>query len=154
MFCAAEPISPPSQEVRGDGRTFVFRLDGEDSAAYRWSGTTSSTTDTDTDCTSNNTGSNKTRSELEKESTVNQFVVAGHDYLAVGAGQALGSNALRIDADLASCYAGPSDTFANPPLAPEELMQPFMIGKLSFRGCCCGMLVKNEFCYSYSTIIL
>ena len=87
----------------------MFRLSGSSSAEYRWTCSLPSSTP----------GINSTKE---------QFIVASHDYLAIGGGSAEGSNALRIDADLATCFAGPSDTFANPPLAPEEVTQPFMIG--------------------------
>lgn len=107
-------MSPPSKEVRGDGLTFVFRLDGTATRAYRWAG-----------------GGDEHSEEGVQSSTVNQFLVCSEDYLAVGGGSAEGSNALRISADLSTCSAGPSDTFSNPPLAPEEALQPFMLGECS-----------------------
>ena len=100
------PVSPPSKDVRGDGATFVFRLSGSDSRAFKW---------------------NSSDSEL---ATHNQFIIATADYLAIGGSSAHASNAIRVDADLSTCCAGPSDTFNNPPLAPEESIQPFIIGKL------------------------
>jgi hypothetical protein len=94
--------------------TFIFRLDGEASTAYRWTG--------------HEDQKISAKSPTELCSTRNQFLVASYEYLAVGGGSALGSNAIRIDSDLATCFAGPSDTFSNPPLAPEEEIQPFSIG--------------------------
>jgi len=116
------PLSPPSKEVRGDGMVFIFRLDGDNSAVYWWTGL-------------NKEGEKElacTESSLttEPSSTTDQFLVAAHDYIAVGGSSIHGANALRIDEDLAKCFAGPSDTFANPPLAPEEEVQPFDIDEL------------------------
>jgi hypothetical protein len=120
--------------VRGDGLTFVFRLDGEASVVYRWTRASQKKGEGEEEgeggggsmVSSASPGSERTE---EVDSTSDQFLVAAHDYLSVGGGRALGSNALRIDADLASCFAGPSDTFSNPPLAPEESIQPFAIGE-------------------------
>lgn len=118
------PVSPPSKDVRGDGLTFVFRLDGNATVAYRWTQHVSG--DGSVVQGGHVATDSATRTSL---STVDQFIVAAHGYLAVGGGSAEGSNALRLDEDLSTCFAGPSDTFRNPPLAPEEQLQPFSIGE-------------------------
>jgi hypothetical protein len=51
-------------------------------------------------------------------------VVSCRDYIAIGAAAALGTNALRLDGDLRFCSSGPSDTFQNPCLVPEEDLYP------------------------------
>jgi hypothetical protein len=58
------------------------------------------------------------------QETRNQYVVSCYDYIAIGAAAALGTNALRLDGDLRFCSSGPSDTFQNPCLAPEEDLYP------------------------------
>lgn len=111
------PLSPPSSSVRGDGAMFVFRLEGDASRAFHWAGAAA---------------------ESGEGSTREQFLVATRCYLAIGGAEESGSNALRIDSDLAMCSAGQSDTFCNPPLAPEERMQPFFIGELELLQLCRG----------------
>ena len=124
------PISPPSNTVRGNGTTLVFRLSGDTSACYRWEGE----------------GGGK-QSPLNplledgialRSSTRDQFVMCTDDCIMLGGSAEHGTNALRIDHELKTCASGPSDTFANPPLAPEEFVQPFIIGQ------CCIRVAKYE----------
>ena len=75
------PISPPTTSVRGDGRCFIFRLDGELSAAYRWTPPESG------DVT---------------DSTYSQFAICCNDYMAFGGSKVHGTNAIRIAGDLAT----------------------------------------------------
>lgn len=56
-------------------------------------------------------------------------MVSCRDYIAIGAAAALGTNALRLDSDLRFCSSGPSDTFQNPCLAPEEDLYPTIGGE-------------------------
>ena len=81
------PISPPSNEVRGNGECFFFRLDGNSPCAYRW--------------------------EMQKPVSMNaithvQFAVCSKSFLSFGASDKHGTNALRINQDLTSGFAGMS----------------------------------------------
>ncbi|CAE7450156.1 TLDC2, partial [Symbiodinium microadriaticum] len=120
------PISPPSNSVRGNGTTFVFRLCGDTSASYRWDGEESSGV-------VNPLVGNLVSS---RSSTRDQFVMCTEDCIMLGGSAEHGTNALRIDHELKTCASGPSDTYRNPPLAPEEFVQPFVIGELEVL---CGM---------------
>ena len=75
------PISPPSMNIRGDGRCFVFRLDGELAAAYRWT---------------------PPESGDVLDTTYTQFAICGNDYMAFGGSKTYGTNAIRIAGDLAT----------------------------------------------------
>jgi len=107
------PISPPSNDIRGNGTAFVFRLSGDTSACYRWEPMQ---------------GSDRQDGTLSAAHA--QFALCATDYIIVGGSAFHGTNALRIDSELKTCYSGPSDTYGNPPLAPEERIQPFVIGDL------------------------
>lgn len=99
VFGAFSPtsISPPSKFVRGNGEVFVFRL-SPPAAVYRWV---------------------RIPSEANK-ATRNQFIVSTMMFLAFGASEENACNAIRLDSDLQNCSSGYSDTYMNPPLAPEE----------------------------------
>lgn len=101
-------MSPPSSVVRGTGLTFVCRLNGELAACYRWNA----------------------KGEAEDRATVHQFAMCREDCIIFGGSAEHATNAIRIDAELKTCYCGPSDTFNNPALAPEEPVQPFIIEEL------------------------
>ena len=109
------PISPPSNTVRGDGTTLVFRLSGDTSACYRWAG--------------EGGGTPGSVNPLLRSSTQDQFVMCTDSFIILGGSAEHGTNALRIDHELKTCASGPTDTFASPPLAPEEFVQPFIIGQ-------------------------
>lgn len=95
-------LSPPSNRIRGNGECFVFRLSSP-AAAYKW---------VHNPAVKNN-----------KQSCYNQFVVSSHRYIAFGASTDGSNNAIRIDSDLRTCDSGPSDTFQNEHLIPEELVE-------------------------------
>ena len=96
MFMST-PISPPDNNVRGDGLCFCFRLDGYDAGCYRWVGQTK-------DCVE------------VLSSTEMQIAVCSNSYMAFGGSGKYGTNALRLNSDLMQCDTGHSDTFCNPPL--------------------------------------
>jgi len=96
-------LSPPSRVVRGDGECFVFRLSGPSSqtaVAYKWF---------------HNPVKNK-----QGHNTSEQFLVATREYISFGASHEHGTNALRLDGDLLTCSSGPSDTYHNLSLTPDE----------------------------------
>jgi hypothetical protein len=94
-------ISPPSGEIRGDGNSFVCRLDGPDAACYRWIG-------------------KDKNEELQHKFTNNQFGVFSEKNIMIGGSREKGENAIFIDSDLSTCFFGVSDTFGNPQLAPND----------------------------------
>jgi hypothetical protein len=129
-------ISPPSQRVRGDGRSFVFRLDGQNAQCYKWThrsrqhGATGagSVPVTGADASGPETGPE--RDDISGEALAHQqFAVCSINYIIIGGSAVHGTNALRLDSDLRSCFCGPSDTFENEPLVPEEETQPFAVGE-------------------------
>jgi hypothetical protein len=107
------PISPPSNNVRGNGTAFCFRLYGDTSACYRWESHT------------------KLPVAEGTAATRDQFALCTEQGIIIGGSASHGTNALRIDAELMTCYSGYSDTYSNPPLAPEEEVQPFVVGACS-----------------------
>mmetsp|Transcript_2692 Transcript_2692/g.4044 ORF Transcript_2692/g.4044 Transcript_2692/m.4044 type:complete len:538 (+) Transcript_2692:191-1804(+) len=118
-------LSPPSKKLRGNGLTCCFRLRGIDIDCYRWRHTRSALNNSDDPETS------------ESDSTHQQFAICTAEYIIFGGSAKHGTNAIRIDSDLRTCYCGPSDTYNNPPLAPEEQIQPFAIDELEvFCGPC------------------
>ena len=68
--------------------------------------------------------------------THQQFAVCSIHYIIFGGSSKEGTNALRIDEDLKTCFCGPSDTFDNEPLLMEEPLQPFIVGKQDLTVCC------------------
>ena len=58
-----------------------------------------------------------------------QYCVCSDDSIIIGGSVAHGTNAIRICRDLKTCSCGPSDTYDNPSLIPEET-DPFTIGKI------------------------
>lgn len=114
-------MSPPSQKVRGDGRSFIFRLDSSNPRCYKWShrgklGINSELTESD---------------EISSTSLAHQqFAVCSISGIIIGGSSSHGTNALRLDSELRTCYCGPSDTYDNEPLAPEEETQPFAVGEI------------------------
>lgn len=104
-FYLNSPISPPSTDVRGDGLTLIFRLDGPNAACYRWALQRSAVG----------------RDGREVDDFIrHQFAVCSEQMITIGGSQRYATNAIRIDADLNIGHSGPSDTFANPGLVPEE----------------------------------
>jgi hypothetical protein len=104
-------VSPPSVDVRGDGDCFCFRLEGPNAAKYPWK-------------------SPEEKIGTSDISTTSQFAHCTHDYMAFGGSQELCTNAIRIDSDLLSASTGPSDTYDNPCLVPEEKANPFRVGDI------------------------
>ena len=103
-------ISPPSDNIRGDGNCFVCRLDGSNAACYRW------------------IGKSGHRPAHQSKFTENQFAIFNKSYVMIGGSEDLAENALFIDADLSTCLFGASDTFGNPCLATNGLNgQPAII---------------------------
>mmetsp|Transcript_16787 Transcript_16787/g.25232 ORF Transcript_16787/g.25232 Transcript_16787/m.25232 type:complete len:518 (+) Transcript_16787:161-1714(+) len=102
------PIAPPSMDVRGDGQCFCFRLDGPNAAKFPWT-------------------SPEEKIGSSTLVTATQFAHCTPTYMAFGGSNQHGTNALRIDSDLSQASSGPSDTYDNPPLAPEEPRQPFQV---------------------------
>lgn len=103
------PISPPSNNVKGDGTCFVFRLDGPHTGCYRWF---------------DHHGKSDI-SELNANSTTLQYIVCNDSGITVGGSKAHATNAIRLDHGLTKCTSGVSDTYGNPPLIPEEKKQPY-----------------------------
>jgi hypothetical protein len=132
-------ISPPSQRVRGDGRTFVFRLDGQNAQCYKWthrSRQQGAAGAGSVPVTGAAASGPETETGTEKDDIISgealahqQFAVCSINYLIIGGSAVHGTNALRLDSDLRSCFCGPSDTFENEPLVPEEETQPFAVGE-------------------------
>jgi hypothetical protein len=119
-------MSPPSPDVRGDGRAFVFRLDGDNAGYYKWDNRSSS---------SGRGGEMVPYGNMMVSSmgqAHQQFAICTREYIMIGGSSVYGTNALRVDAELQTCFSGPSDTFNNPALVPEETRQPFVIGKSCF----------------------
>ena len=56
----------------------------------------------------------------DTSSTLHQFALGTKTFLAFGASHSQGMNALRLTHDLTVGSSGPSDTFGNPCLVPEE----------------------------------
>lgn len=117
------PISPPSQRIRGDGRTFIFRLDGQHAKCFKWRYHAHLD---DSEASEMTSGSALTHQ---------QFAVCSIHYIIFGGSSKEGTNALRIDEDLKTCFCGPSDTFDNEPLLMEEPLQPFIVGKQDLTVC-------------------
>lgn len=104
----SEKISPPSMNVRGDGQCFCFRLDGANAAKYPWAAA-------------------EDKIGVGNSATQSQFAHCTHTYMAFGGSAKLGTNALRIEGSLTQVSSGPSDTYNNPPLVPEEVKQNFEV---------------------------
>mmetsp|Transcript_16939 Transcript_16939/g.25557 ORF Transcript_16939/g.25557 Transcript_16939/m.25557 type:complete len:531 (+) Transcript_16939:174-1766(+) len=111
------PMSPPSTNVRGDGECFCFRLDGPNSACYRWALGPDS-------CPLLEKGVYK------GSATYYQFAVCSDQFMSFGGSSIHGTNAIRISSDLITCSSGHSDTYNNPPLTPDEPDDPFQIAEL------------------------
>jgi hypothetical protein len=115
----ASAISPPSGAVRGDGNSFVCRLDGPEAGCYRWVGkkdlshgsASSSSLDSGPGSPSPSPGVSFTR---------NQFGVFKDDCIMIGGSELKGENALYLSGDLSTVVFGASDTFGNAPLAAHD----------------------------------
>lgn len=116
-------VSPPSVDVRGDGDCFCFRLDGPNAAKYPWKPP-------------------EEKIGMSDISTTSQFAHCTNNYMAFGGSQEFCTNAIRIDSDLLSASAGPSDTYDNPCLVPEEKSNPFALGDIEVF---CGRSLVNKF---------
>jgi hypothetical protein len=88
-----------------------FRLEGPNAAKYPWK-------------------SPEEKIGTSDISTTSQFAHCTHDYMAFGGSQEHCTNAIRIDSDLLSASTGPSDTYDNPCLVPEEKANPFRVGDI------------------------
>ena len=104
-------VSPPSVDVRGDGDCFCFRLDGPNAAKFPWKPP-------------------EEKIGMSDVATTSQFAHCTHEYMAFGGSQEFCTNAIRIDSDLLSGSTGPSDTYDNPNLVPEEKNNPFRMGDI------------------------
>jgi hypothetical protein len=97
-------ISPPSNNVRGNGESFCFLLTSEEintqskykSIKYNWI--------------------NLNENEENTSSCVNQFAVCSSNFLQFGGSEKYNSNAIYISENLHSCMTSYSDTYNNPPL--------------------------------------
>lgn len=102
-------ISPPSGAVRGDGNSFVCRLDGPEAACYRWVG-------------SNDLGGRSVSVDghITGDFTRSQFGLFLDSCIMIGGSEIKGENAVYLNADLSTCLFGTSDTFGNGQLAPHD----------------------------------
>ena len=152
-----DSISPPGYEMRGKGKGGVFRLDEKKCI---WYGTatesfrkrneklysefnerqrdidTSETQGTETeDMTAEATIAAQDQAPPQNLKDLDdiyfQYCVAQLNALVFGGSLQHGTNAIRICSDLRTCSCGPSDTYQNPSLVPEE-GDPFLIGQFSF----------------------
>jgi hypothetical protein len=118
------PISPPTDSIRGNGTAFVFRLTRDKCDAFKW------LQDYDQSLSSRASGdSEDCRNRSSGSATSQQFAMFTSEFILIGGSALHGTNAIRIDSELKTCSCGPSDTYHNPPLLPEELIQPFIIGQ-------------------------
>jgi hypothetical protein len=85
-------ISPLSNEPKGDGRCFIFRLSGNDPQCFKWV---------------------ETNEQGVSTFSHNQFFVVTKDYISIGAHDATASNAIRLGESLQYVTLGPSDTYGN-----------------------------------------
>ena len=93
-------ISPPSTSPKGDGRCFIFRLNGSSPQCFRWSSATPSG---------------------QTYASHHQYFVAAREFFSVGADNATASNAFRLDESMHNCELGFSDTYENRvTLVPEH----------------------------------
>eukprot|EP00607_Mallomonas_marina_P010388 CAMPEP_0182421996 /NCGR_PEP_ID=MMETSP1167-20130531/7591_1 /TAXON_ID=2988 /ORGANISM="Mallomonas Sp, Strain CCMP3275" /LENGTH=242 /DNA_ID=CAMNT_0024599689 /DNA_START=840 /DNA_END=1568 /DNA_ORIENTATION=- len=119
-------LSPPSTAIRGDGHTFIFRLDDPYSVCYRWG-----------EGTETGTGS-----ELGNVSTQNQFAMCTNDFISFGASAEHCGFALHIDSELKYVTSGPSDTYGNTAsLVPELSQLRYMIRDIEVF---CGHIKSTE----------
>lgn len=149
-----DSISPPGNEMRGKGKGGVFRLDEKKCI---WYGTTTESFRkrneklySELNERQSNIGTSETQGTETEDMTAEavqdqaaprnlkdlddiyfQYCVAQLNALVFGGSLEHGTNAIRICSDLRTCSCGPSDTYQNPSLVPEE-SDPFLIGQLSF----------------------
>lgn len=100
----SQPIGPPSASVKGDGESFIFRLDGERANKYPWIGKSK----------------NFSMYDDPDISALRQYAVATSSYIAVGASISEGTHAIRLDADMRVLFTGPSDTYKSPSLIDSD----------------------------------
>lgn len=92
-------LTPAHPNPKGDGRCFIFRLNGPNAQCYPW-------------CSANADG-NVTAAH-------HQYFVSSNEYMSVGADHHHASNAIRLDNTLHHCVCGTSDTYNNrKPLAGD-----------------------------------
>lgn len=122
-------ISPPSGAVRGDGNSFICRLDGPEAACYRWVGKIPANT-------------RSTDNPLSSDSfTRSQFGIFLSNSIMIGGSDIKGENAVHLNGDLSSCFFGASDTFGNGPLAPHD---PHGVAMISDIEVLCGSRSVNQ----------
>ena len=93
-------MSPPSTSPKGDGRCFIFRLNGPEPKCYRWSSATPSG---------------------HTHASHHQYFVAAREFLSVGFDNATATSAIRLDESMHTCSCGFSDTYENrSSLVPEH----------------------------------
>ena len=89
-------ITPPHPNPKGDGRCFVFRLNGPEAKQYLW-------------CSSNEEGNTF--------ASHHQYFVSSAEYLSVGSDMQHATNAIRLSSDLHTVVCVTSDTYRNKRLA-------------------------------------
>lgn len=93
-------VTPPSPNPKGDGRCFIFRLNGPNPKCYRWSSATPSG---------------------QTLASHHQYFVAARDFFSVGADSKTATCAIRLDESMHTCSCGFSDTYENRiSLVPEH----------------------------------
>jgi hypothetical protein len=173
-----DSISPPRREVRGKGKGGIFRLDEEtcrwygtaterirrehqESLRRRSDGEGGEVSEGDELLATATEGGGAGNDSQSKGGTGGgsgrdvlkdifyQYCVSQHDALIFGGSLEHGSNAIRICGDLRTCSCGPSDTYENPCLVPEET-DPFIIGEFPFPLCLSLALPLNALSLSLS----
>mmetsp|Transcript_3102 Transcript_3102/g.4778 ORF Transcript_3102/g.4778 Transcript_3102/m.4778 type:complete len:417 (+) Transcript_3102:143-1393(+) len=117
------PLAPPDGGIGGDGRCFVFRLDGD--KAGRYGCQTELHRRHSENCTES----------IRRYSTCGQFLYTSADFLSFGGSSSLGSNAIRFSSDLTYCSSGASDTYLNPRLVDEQTPDPFKVSDIEIFHC-------------------
>lgn len=98
-FLSAE-MGPPSMSPKGDGRCFIFRLNGPSPKCYRWSSATAGG---------------------HTHASHHQYFVAAREFISVGYDNQTATSAIRLDESMHMCSCGFSDTYENrTSLVPEH----------------------------------
>jgi hypothetical protein len=91
----------PSPNPKGDGRCFIFRLNGPNPVCHRWSSATPAG---------------------HTHASHHQYFVPAREFLSVGADTTTATSAIRLDESMAKCDCGTSDTYENRvSLVPEHI---------------------------------
>lgn len=84
VYLEGAPLSPYSQEVRGNENSFLFRLDGPKGAVQF----------------------NPVKHNIDTNNEISQYAVCTRDSMRFGGSIANMSNAIRINDDLKTCFSG------------------------------------------------